>query len=467
MKSRFILLALFYACLLAGRVSAADRPNIVFFLADDQRHNLMGCAGHDLIQTPTMDYLAANGVRFRNAFVTTSICAASRASYFTGLVERSHRFTFGTPPIASEFCDNSYPSVLRKAGYQTAYIGKFGVNVEGDSRDRMFDMFKPYNRHPYFKKQPDGTERHISQLCGDTAIEFLRTREQGKPFCISVCFNAPHAEDADKEDHYPPPKAVADLYSNETMPAPELADTAIFESQPEFLRTSMNRDRWYWRWDTPEKYQKNLRNYYRMISGIDHVMGRVLKELRELDLDDNTVVVFAGDNGYYAGSRGFAGKWSHYEESLRVPMIIMDPRLPANRKQQVVDATVLNIDVTSTIVDLAGVELPGQYQGSSLKPWLAGNDPDQWRRDFWCEHLMDNKSIPKWEGVRDNRWVYARYFQQSPKFEFLHDLQADPNQLENLVTSDEHAQQLETMRARCDELRTQYGGEYRPNPRKK
>lgn len=451
----------------AARSYAEDQPNIVFFLADDQRHTAMGCAGHDIVQTPTMDYLAANGVRFRNAFVTTAICAASRASYFTGLVERSHRFTFGTPPIAKAFCEDSYPAVLRRAGYQTFYVGKFGVQVEGDSREKMFDIFKPYNRNPYFKKQEDGTKRHISQLCGDRAIEFLRTRDTDKPFCVSICFNAPHAEDSDKEDHYPPPKVAEKLYMDDIIPPPELSDTAIFESQPEFLRKSMNRDRWFWRWDTPEKYDKNIREYYRMISGIDHVMGRVLAELNELKLSDNTVVIFAGDNGYYAGARGFAGKWSHYEESLRVPMIIMDPRLPETRKKQLVDATVLNIDVTSTIVDLAGAEEPERYQGSSLIPWMKGEEPLEWRRDFFCEHLMDNKSIPKWEGVRDNRWVYARYFEQEPKFEFLHDLENDPKQLSNFATSDEYAAQLETMRTRCDELRTKFGGEYRPNPRKK
>ena len=459
------LLTIVFCALAAVRPGVAAQPNIVFFLADDQRHNAMGCAGHTVVQTPTMDHLARHGVRFRNAFVTTSICAASRASYFTGLVERTHRYTFGTMPISASHCDESYPAVLRKAGYQTAFIGKFGVRVEGDSRDEMFDFFQPYGRHPYFKKQPDGSTRHISQLCGDTAIEFLRTRDKTKPFCLSVSFNAPHAEDADKEDHYPPPKVVADLYAGETMPLPELSETSVFESQPEFLKKSMNRDRWYWRWDTPAKYQKNIRNYYRMISGIDHVMGRVLEELETLELEDDTVIVFSGDNGYYAGSRGFAGKWSHYEESLRIPMIIMDPRLDPSRRNQTVDATVLNIDVTATIVDLASdAETPGGYQGKSLLPWLKGDEPAGWRHDFWCEHLMDNASIPKWEGVRDNRWVYARYFQQSPKFEFLHDLESDPKQLVNLVADRSQAAQLEVMRNRCDELKAKYGGEYVPNP---
>ena len=407
-----LFLTLVAAAPLTGTVVA--EPHIVFFLADDQRFNLMRCAGHPIIQTPTMDRLAAEGVRFSNAFVTTSICAASRASFFTGLHERTHRYTFGTPPVAEPFVRESYPVVLRNAGYQTAFVGKFGVRVRSDLRAEMFDYFEPLNRNPYFKKQARGSERHISQLAGDRAIAFLRSRDATKPFCLSVSFNAPHAEDSDKANHYPSPKVVAEFYDDVIFPAPELSDPDIFASQPEFLRKSMNRDRWFWRWDTPEKYQKNIRDYYRMISGIDHVMGRVLSAIEELDLSDNTVVIFVGDNGYYAGARGFAGKWSHYEESLRVPMIIMDRRLPAERRGRIVNATVLNIDVTATIVDLAGQPVPSGYQGTSLIPWVKGDGVGSWRTDFFCEHLFENKSIPKWEGVRHNRWVYARYFEQQP-----------------------------------------------------
>ena len=121
----------------------------------------MGCAGHPILKTPTMDGLARKGVRFENMFVTTSICAASRATLFTGLYERTHKFTFGTPPIAPEFCDISYPVLLRAAGYRTGFAGKFGVSVPRDRLARMFDSFKPLGRNPYFKKQPDGSLRGI------------------------------------------------------------------------------------------------------------------------------------------------------------------------------------------------------------------------------------------------------------------------------------------------------------------
>ena len=144
---------------------AASQPNIIFFLSDDHRWDRMGCAGHPILKTPTMDNLAAEGVRFTNMFVTTSICAASRASIFTGLYERSHRFTFGTPPISAKMTGESYPALLRKAGYRTGFIGKFGVKIERGEREKMFDFFVGIGRGPYLKKQKDGSLRHESELC--------------------------------------------------------------------------------------------------------------------------------------------------------------------------------------------------------------------------------------------------------------------------------------------------------------
>ena len=446
----------------AARGAEADRPNVVFFLSDDHRSDLMGCAGHPILKTPTMDRLAENGVRFSHAFVTTSICAASRASILTGLYERTHKFTFGTPPIGADHCAISYPSRLRAAGYRTGFVGKFGVSVAPGWGDKMFDFFKPLNRNPYFKKHADGGSRHVSQIAGDHAIAFLRKQNPQQPFCLSVSFNAPHAEDGDKKNHYPWPKAVDGLYDDLTIPPPHLSEPAVFESQPEFLKESLNRQRWFWRWDTPAKYQKNVKAYFRMISGVDHVMGRVLGELAKLGLSDNTVVVFSGDNGYYLGSRGFAGKWSHYEESLRVPLIVFDPRLPNEQRGRVVDNVVLNVDIAPTILAFAGLEPPSACQGTSLVELARGRPVSSWRTDFFCEHLFAHAAIPKWEGVRERRWVYARYFEQSPPFEFLHDLKDDPQQLKNLAADPGHADGLARMRERCDALRDGYGGPYSP-----
>ncbi len=454
----------------AQSIQAADhheRPNIIFFLSDDQRNDQMGCAGHPILKTPTMDALAKGGVRFTNMFVTTSICAASRASLLSGQYERSHRYTFGTPPLSQAHTEASYPALLKKAGYRTGFVGKFGVGINRGQHQVMFDYNKRLGRSPYHKKQKDGTTRHVSEITGDHAIEFLKSCKKEQPFCLSVSFNAPHAEDGDKKNHFPWPKAMDGLYDDITVPAPRLSDESIFESQPEFLKKSLNRQRWYWRWDTPEKYQKNIKGYYRMISGIDNVMGRVLKELEALGLAENTVVIFSGDNGYYIGARGFAGKWSHYEDSLRVPLIIRDLR-KSNKNQGKLSANMaLNIDIPATILAYAGVEIPKTYQGRNLKGLVEGKKPKEWRSEFFCEHLMNHGAIPKYEGIRGSRYVYARYFEQKPVYEFLHDLDADPQQLDNFVNDPRYKKVLEDMRIRCDKLRDQVGGVFKPWPPKK
>jgi len=446
-----------------------SRPNIIFFLSDDHRWDSLGCAGHRILKTPVLDKLAGEGVRFENMFVTTSICAASRASLFTGLYERTHRFTFRTPPVRKALFDQAYPTLLRKAGYRTGFTGKFGIGVEGGTKG-SFDFFHPIGRGPYLKKQKDGSLRHETQLCGDRAIEFINDTDEKKPFCLSVCFNASHAEDGDKRPgigHFPWPKVVDGLYDDIRIPPPLYSAPLVYESQPEYLKKSLNRQRFFWRWDTPEKFQVNMRAYYRMISGIDHVVGRVREELQELGLANNTILVFSGDNGYYMGQRGFAGKWSHYEESLRVPLIIYDPRAPRHLCGRTAPEMALNIDIPATILAYAGTQVPEGYQGRNLRPIMDGQSPRDWRTDTFCEHLMDYGAIPKWEGVRSQRYVYARYFEQDKDAEHLHDLVTDPAQLKNLVSKPEYKNVLAKMRKRTNELRDQLGGPYQPHQARK
>ena len=254
MKKRILLL--FVTLVLTCHMGlAATRPNLIFFLTDDQRNDTLGCAGHPIVKTPVIDQLAQGGVRFANAFATTSICAASRASLFTGLYERTHKYTFGMPPITQAHTDQSYPVLLRRAGYRTGFVGKFGVSVTQGAQEQMFDVFEPLGqgRPPYFRKQPDGSLRHLTEIVGDRAIEFLKMNKDGQPFCLSVSFNASHAVDGDKKNHYPWPKAVDGMYDDVTIPAPRLSAPEIFDAHPDFLRdpdTSMNRYRFFWRWDT-------------------------------------------------------------------------------------------------------------------------------------------------------------------------------------------------------------------------
>ena len=434
-------------------VSRDAPPNIVLVLSDDHRADLLGCAGHPIVKTPHIDRLTERGVRYANAFVTTSICAASRATILTGLVERTHGFTFGTPPLARKLCERSYPFVLRANGYRTGLVGKFGVTVEGGSATlaTLFDSFVPLERTPYLKQLPDGQTRHLTDQSGDKAIEFLRSNPPGQPFCLSLSFNAAHAEDDDLEEQYPFPPDEAELYTDLELPRPRLDGAEVYESQPDFLKESLNRQRFFWRWDSPEKYQRNLRNYLRMLSGIDRNIGRVLEELEALHLADHTLVIFMGDNGYYLGERGFAGKWSSYDESLRVPLVIHDPRLPEELRGRVPLHIALNLDIAATILDAAGLPPDEHAQGHSLLPGVFGAAWAYRRERFFCEHLMVHPEIPRWQGIRTERFKYANYLDAPAPAEWLHDLVADPDELVNLAGRDEYGAVLEALRSECEQ----------------
>ena len=221
-------------------------------------------------------------------FVATSICAASRATLLTGLYERGHRFTFGTPPIARRLLrDELSRPACASAGYRTGFDRQVRrARSANGMTDQMFDTFHDLFRNPYFKTQAGRHARHLTEITGDLAIEFLRdgNRDARPPSAWPSASMPRTPRTGTRRTLTPGPRAVDGLYDDLEMPPPVLADPAIFESQPEFLRESMNRDRWYWRWDTPEKYQKNMRAYFRMISGVDRAIGRVLDELERLGL---------------------------------------------------------------------------------------------------------------------------------------------------------------------------------------
>jgi choline-sulfatase len=455
------LKVLFVLFVISVPLLAAEKPNIIFFFADNQRNDTLGCAGHPIVETPTIDRLAANGVLFSNMFVTRSTCWASRTTILTGLTSRSSVEADQSDKVKPEALTELFPDLLRDGGYRTALYGKWHAKMPKSFKpEEHFDEYQRIFRNPYFKTMPDGSKRHETELICDRGIEFLKSqRGKGGPFCLNLWFNAGHAEDKDKvpgTGHYPWPKAMDGKYEDIEIPQPRLSDPAIFEAHPEFLKTSNHRERYHWRWDTPEKYQINMRAYFRMLSGIDNAMARVLRVLEEEGLADNTIIVYSADNGYYMGDRGFAGKWSHHEQSQRVPLVIYDPRQPEAHRGRVVDTMALNLDLPATFLDWAEVAIPASYQGASLKPVLdADTRPEGWREDFFCEHLNLSYSM-SWEGVRGERFKYARYVDQDPAYEFLHDLENDPDELVNLAGNPEHAAQLKKMRQRTDELAEAY-----------
>jgi arylsulfatase A-like enzyme len=430
----------------AGRARTDARPNILFVLTDDQRWDALGCAGNPVIQTPVVDRMARDGVRFERAFATTPICAASRASILTGLYERTHHYTFEKPPLPPSVTAATYPSLLRQAGYRTGFVGKAGVAFEKGSERGMFDVVQPSSL-PFF--QDVGGERvYLTDLHARQAIDFIRTGTPGQPFCLSVSFWAPHAED-DKPEQYFWPTSLDGLYRDVTIAPPPTSEPAFFEALPEFLRKTMNRERWHWRFDTPEKYQRMVKGYYRMITALDGAVGRILDELERRDLSRNTVVIFTSDNGYFLGDRGYADKWTMHEQSIRVPFVVKDPRPPARSRGRVLREMVLNVDIAPTILDLAGVRVPASMQGRSIAPLLAGR-PAGWRQEIFTEHLWVNPQIPRTEAVRTESWKYIRY-PDHPEFEELYDLGSDAWETRNLAGAAQQGPRLSQLRRACAE----------------
>jgi len=210
----------------------------------------------------------------------------------------------------------------------------------------------------------------------------------------------------------------------------------------------MNRTRWHWRFDEPGKYQRMVKGYYRTITAMDAAIGRILDELRRLGLEENTVVVFLGDNGYFLGDRGYADKWTMHEQSIRVPCIVKDGRLPAARRGRVLQEMVLNVDIPPTLVSMAGLPVPGRMQGRSLAGLLRGRAAT-WRHEIFIEHLWKNPEIPRTEGLRTERWKYIRY-PDHPEFEELYDLATDAWETHNLAGDAQQHPRMTEFRRRCD-----------------
>lgn len=218
------------------------------------------------------------------------------------------------------------------------------------------------------------------------------------------------------------------------------------------MRNGFNRTRWYWRFDSHEKYQQSLKGYYRMISEIDLEIGKIRQALQENGLTGNTVIILMSDNGYFLGERQLAGKWLMYEPSLRVPLIIYDPR---NKTPRNVDDLALNIDIPSTLFELAGLKIPEEWQGISLAGYTRGDSPALERDIFLCEHLWDFENIPPSEGVRTKNWKYFRY-QKDFAHEELYDLKNDPEERNNLAGSAKYQEKLVGFRMKTDSVIKSY-----------
>lgn len=438
-------------CLCPLAAHAAEKPNILVLLADDWRFDTLGVAGNPVVKTPNLDKLAAKGMRFTEACVTTPICGVSRSSILSGqwMSRHGNRAFQSMKTPWSE----SYPGQLREHGYYVGHIGKWH---SGKFPQKEFDFGRAYSGKHWIKR-PDGSRVHVTQKNQEDALEFLAKRPKDQPFLLNLWFFAPHAEDANPEQYLPQPSS-AELYQDTRIPIPPLANETAFKNLPPFLQAPENegRIRYHWRFDTPEKYQKMMKNYYRLCTEVDAVCGRVIRELKDQGLLENTIIIFTSDNGYFQADRLLADKWYPYAESIRVPMIVVDPRMPADARGKTNDDFVLNVDLAPTLLAAAGIPAPKGMQGRDFSPLYLnpGTSPTPpWRDEFFCEHgtITNKRRIPSSEAVVRKDLKYTVWPEWN--YEELYDLTKDPLEQKNLVKSPEHAGKIADLKQRLASMR--------------
>jgi len=436
----------------AGAVPPAGKPNFVFFLTDDQPFIGLSCTDNPVLKTPNLDRLAAEGVLFEKAFVTTAICCCSRASIYTGQHMRRHGIEDFEKPLSAAQWQQTFPARLRQSGYRTAFLGKYAIGSPKVSKELslpedQFDLWYGFPQSIAFQQVVDGQARYLTTVMTEKAVRFLKETKKDQPFCLIMALKEPHGP----LDYFDP--EFQDPYASAAIPPPANLTRRSFEALPEQVRNGLNGSpQWL---DNPASYQAAMRKIYGYISRADLAVGQICRALKDQGLDQNTVVIHLSDNGSMEGAHGLAGKWIMYEESIHVPLIIRDPRRPAStrgRRSQMA----LNIDLAPTILAMAGVPVPPGMQGMDLQPLLR--DPKaKGREDWYYEHVYttppSRKPIPKTEGVRAERWKYIRYTEPQPPLEQLFDLAADPHEERNLANDADHAEALAKFRTRCDEYR--------------
>ena len=505
---------------------AAERPNILFIFSDDHAPHAIGAYNgwlKSVNPTPTIDRLAAQGMLFENSFCTNSICGPSRAVIMTG--KHSHKNGFMNNGNSFDWDQQIFPKLLQKAGYQTALYGK--SHLKG--RPQGFDSWSVLpGQGLYYNPEfitPEGKVRvdgYCTDVVTEMAVKFLREdREQDKPFMLMVQHKAPH------RNWMPAPRHL-NLYDDITIPEPatlfdKWEDNAPAARHQEleidrhmhlnfdlFLdigkraegksvgKVGMGRvDRSGWRnlnrmtadqirvWQEAFaekdkafhaanlsgkdlvrwKFQRYAKNYLRCVKGVDESVERLMATLEELDLDDNTIVIYSSDQGFYIGDHGWYDKRWMYEESLKMPLIIKWPGVvqPGSRDTNLVQ----NIDYAPTFLDIAGAAIPADIQGKSLKHVLQGEQDEPWRDSIYY-HYYEYPSVhmvPRHYGIRTERYKLMHFY-HFDEWEF-YDLQTDPDELANLYNDPAKAETIAEMKRQLVELQEHYQDDsnFKPMPR--
>jgi arylsulfatase A-like enzyme len=434
-----ILFSFVIPCLAKGQSKKEKRPNIILLLTDDHRFDALGVAGNPYIQTPNLDQLAVEGIRFTNAYTTTSICSVSRASILSGQYMSRHGIDDFEKNFTESSFRNTYPMLLKSNGYRIGFIGKYGVGNNPPEQEFDYWACNKSGQPPYEYKRQDGSIIHHTDSVAVGIEQFLTQFGTQAPFCLSVSFKAPHELDGSPPT-YPVQERFRSLYNDISIPQPETADPQYWHSFPDFFRTDQNigRERWKPLLSTPELHQQTVKDYYRLITGVDEVVGKIRRQLDSMGIADNTVIIFMGDNGFALGEHGLEGKWFGFEESIRIPMIIYDPR-KKYRKRTIEKRIALNIDMAPTILNLVGLNVPTPMQGVDL---LAKRSPE--REAFFYEHtFMGSPRLPQIEGVVQKDIKYMKFIEHG--YEQLYDLKKDPLEKINVAKDTRYTKDLKKL----------------------
>ncbi len=433
--------------LAAGRrpeANLARKPNLLVMFTDDQRADALSCAGHPFIKTPHIDRLAAEGVRFNNAFVTISLCSPSRACILTGQYAHTHGVMRNDGTDLPESAV-TYPKLLQKAGYQTAYIGKWHMG-RSDEKRAGFDYWVSYVGQGKYIDPPinvDGErmkgQGHMDDIMTDYALGWIREkRDKSRPFCMTLAFKTAHGP-------FTPPERHAHRYDDAEIRMPATHDEPL-DNKPAFVRKWIETEH---RKHMLFDHNVFIRNYNAALTGIDDNVGRMLDLLAKEGILDNTLIIYTSDNGYYQAEHGgLYDKRSAYEESIKVPMIVRFPRWMLE-KGTVRDDLVLNIDIAPTLLRAAGVTVPKSMQGQSWYDFLSplSSFHREPRKSVFIEYFHEKSfpSTPTLQAVRTPRWKYIRYLEPQDTPE-LYDLEADPLETKNLYKHPDYQHQVELMK---------------------
>ncbi len=473
------------------------RPNILFIFSDDHAYQAISAYGgmlKDIAPTPNIDRIADEGILFNRCLVTNSICGPSRATVLTGKYGHLNGFISNEGGMRFDGSQQTFPKLMQKAGYTTGIIGKWHLG----SKPTGFDYWEVlpgqgfYYNPEFLNVNGKHTETgYVTDIITDKAINWMKENVQGdKPFLLMMQHKAAHREwepgpeelNLYKSTTFPEPPSLFDDYSNRGRAAKEqdmsiektmrlARDLKMFKGKKLGTTARLNEEQekaWdvvydpiikQFRKDNPQgddlvrfKYQRYMQDYLACVAGVDKSVGKILDYLHESGLDENTIVIYSSDQGFYLGEHGWFDKRFMYEESLRTPLLVKWPSVV--KPGTVNNDLVSNLDFAETFLEIAGVEIPEDMQGRSLVPILKGATPEDWRKEFYYHYY----EYPSWHmvkrhyGIRTARYKLIHFYYDIDEWE-LYDLEKDPYEMNNVYGDKEYVKVQADLKSRLVALR--------------